>query len=295
MRILITGANGFLGYYLVEKLLQKKMEVYATGRGDCRLPFIGDTNFTYFNLDFTELIEVKKVFEDVQPEIIVHAGAMSKPDDCEINKPEAFRTNVEGTINLLQAAEKYKCFFIFLSTDFVFDGINGMYSENDTPGPVNYYGLSKLLAEKEVKAYKNGWAIVRTVLVYGKPTTGKKNLLTIIKEKLENGEEYKVVSDQIRTPTYVEDLAAGIVSIVEKKAEGVFHISGEDILTPYDMACKTADFLKLDKTLLKQANADNFNQPARRPLKTGFIIEKAKKVLGFNPISFEEGLKKTFG
>jgi len=294
MRILITGANGFLGYYLVEKLLQKKMEVYATGRGDCRLPFIGDTNFTYSNLNFTELIEVKKVFEDVQPEIIVHAGAMSKPDDCEINKPEAFRTNVEGTINLLQAAEKYKCFFIFLSTDFVFDGINGMYCENDTPAPVNYYGLSKQLAEKEVIGYKSGWAIARTVLVYGKPLAGRSNILSIVKEKLEKGEEYSVVDDQFRTPTYVEDLATGIVAIIEKKAKGIYHLSGRDILTPYEMACKTAEYLGLNKNLIIKVSAASFSQPAKRPPKTGFVIDKAKKELGFAPISFEEGLKKTF-
>lgn len=294
MRILITGVNGFLGFYFVEKLLQKKMVVYATGRGDCRLPFIGNTNFKYFNLDFNELIEVKKVFKDVQPEIIVHAGAMSKPDDCEINKPEAFRTNVEGTINLLQAAEKYKCFFIFLSTDFVFDGINGMYSENDTPAPVNYYGLSKLLAEKEVMGFKSGWAIARTVLVYGKPPAGRSNILSIVKEKLEKGEEYSVVDDQFRTPTYVEDLATGIVAIIEKKATGIYHLSGIDTLTPYEMACKTAEYLGLNKNLIKKVTVASFSQPAKRPPKTGFVIDKAKKELGFAPISFEEGLKKTF-
>ena len=105
---------------------------------------------------------------------------------------------------------------------------------------------------------------------------------------------HKVVNDLVRTPTYVEDLAAGIVSIIEKKATGIYHLSGMDILTPYEVACKTADYLGLDKSLLQKVTAENFSQPARRPLKTNLIIEKARKELGFNPLSFEDGLKSTF-
>ena len=144
-----------------------------------------------------------------------------------------------------------------------------------------------------MKEYEYGWAIVRTVLVYGKNHSGHNNILKIVKEKLERGEEYNVVDDQVRTPTYVEDLAKGIVSIINKKATGVFHLSGKDILTPYQMAIRTADHLKLDSSVIKKVTAASFSQPARRPLKTGFIIDKARKELGYEPLSFEEGLKKT--
>jgi dTDP-4-dehydrorhamnose reductase len=130
--------------------------------------------------------------------------------------------------------------------------------------------------------------------VYGKPVTGKANLLTVVKEKLEKGEEYQVVNDQVRTPTYVEDLAAGIVSVIERKATGIYHLSGVDILTPYEIACRVADHLQLNKSLIKKVTAANFSQPARRPPKTGFIIEKARKKLGFHPVSFAEGLHRTF-
>jgi len=145
-----------------------------------------------------------------------------------------------------------------------------------------------------VKEYPHNWSIVRTVLVYGKPQVGRGNLLTVVKEKLETGEGYSVFYDQSRTPTYVEDLAMGIVSIIKKKAKGVYHLSGVDVLTPYEMACKTADHLGLDKSLIKKVTAAEFLQPAKRPLKTGFIIDKAKNELDFQPISFEEGLAKTF-
>lgn len=294
MKILITGANGFLGYYLVEQLLQKGYEVVATGKGLCRLPFSDHSNFQFEEMDFTDPFSIHDVFEKTKPEVVVHAGAMSKPDECEMDQMKAYLVNVEGTVQLLINAEELKSFFIFLSTDFVFDGEKGMYKEDDAPRPVNYYGRTKLEAEEAVKEYEFGWAIVRTVLVYGKNHSGHNNILKIVKEKLEKGEEYNVVDDQVRTPTYVEDLAKGIASIIEKRAKGIFHLSGKDILTPYQMAIKTAEYLKLDSSVLHKVTAASFSQPARRPLKTGFISDKARKELGFEPLSFEEGIKKTF-
>lgn len=110
-----------------------------------------------------------------------------------------------------------KSFFLFVSTDFVFDGETGTYTEADIPNPVNFYGKTKAEAEDAVKEYDYEWAIVRTSLVYGQPIGGRSNLLTVVQQKLNNGEKYKVVNDLVRTPTYVEDLAAGIVSIIEKR------------------------------------------------------------------------------
>jgi dTDP-4-dehydrorhamnose reductase len=294
MKILITGANGFLGYYLTEQLLEKKFSVIATGKGECRLPFTHDKNFQYLSMDFTDPFSIHDVFENIKPDVVIHAGAMSKPDECETNQMLAYLVNVEGTVQLLINAADSKSFFVYLSTDFVFDGERGMYREDDIPAPVNYYGRTKLEAEEAVKEYEFDWAIVRTVLVYGKNHSGHNNILKIVKEKLEKGEEYNVVDDQLRTPTYVEDLAKGIVSIVEKKATGIFHLSGKDILTPYQMAIKTSELLHLDNSVLKRVTASSFNQAARRPLKTGFVIDKARKELGYEPLSFDEGLKKTF-
>lgn len=294
MKILITGANGFLGYYLVEQLLHKQYEVIATGRGPCRLPFSDHSNFQYEEMDFTDPFSIHDIFEKIKPEVVVHAGAMSKPDECEMDQMKAYLVNVEGTVQLLINAEDLKSFFIFLSTDFVFDGEKGMYKEGDAPRPVNYYGQTKLEAEEAVKEYEYNWAIIRTVLVYGKNRSGHNNILKIVKDRLQKKEEYDLVDDQQRTPTYVEDLAKGIVVIIEKKAKGIFHLSGKDILTPYQMAIKTAEYLKLDPSVLHKVTAASFSQPARRPLKTGLIIDKARKELGYEPVSFEEGLKKTF-
>lgn len=294
MKILLTGANGFLGYYLTKQLLDRNYGVVATGKGKCRLPFADHKNFQYVSMDFTDPFAVHDVFEKYSPQVVVHAGALSKVDECEQNQWEAYQANVEGTVTLLINAEAHHSFFIFISTDFIFDGKMGMYKEEDTPGPVNFYGKTKLEAEEAVQEYEYDWAILRTILVYGKPHSSKDNILTNVKKKLEKGEECKIVNDQLRTPTYVEDLAAAIISVIEKKATGVYHIGGTDILTPYQMACAVAVHLGLDKLLIKEASEANFSQPAKRPLKTGFIIDKAKKKLGYSPISFAEGLQKTF-
>lgn len=294
MKILITGANGFVGYYLAEQLLAKNFSVIATGKGECRLPFTHDRNFQYLAMDFTDPFSVHDVFENIKPDVVIHAGAMSKPDECEKDQMLAYLVNVEGTVQLLINASELKSFFIFVSTDFVFDGERGMYYETDEPRPVNYYGRTKLEAEEAVKEYEFDWAIARTVLVYGKNHSGHANILKTVKEKLKKGEEYSVVDDQVRTPTYVEDLAKGIVSIIEKKAKGIFHLSGKDILTPYQMAIKTAEHLGFNSSLIKRVTASSFTQSAKRPLKTGFVIDKARNELGYEPLSFDEGLKKTF-
>lgn len=294
MKILVTGANGFLGYYLVKQLLQENHTVIATGKGENRLPF-KTGNFLYEEMDFTDPYAVHDVFEKHGPDIVVHSGAMGKPDDCELNQMLAYLVNVEGTVHLLTNAEEKKSFFIFLSTDFVFSGEKGMYSESDAARPVNYYGRTKLEAEEAVQDYPYGWAIVRTVLVYGPNHAGRHNLVSLVKEKLEKGEHYSVVNDQQRTPTYVEDLARAIVSIIDKKATGIWHISGNDLLTPYDMAVKTAEHLGLDAGLIRKTSSAELGQAAKRPPKTGFNIEKARKNLGYDPLSFEEGLKRMLG
>ncbi len=294
MKVLITGSNGFLGHYLVPVLLAQGYEVMATGKGPCRLKLSDTSGFVYAEMNFTDRCKTLDIVQQYAPDFIVHAGAISKPDDCELDQPMAWQINTGGTKHLLEAAAGQKSFFIYISTDFVFDGDRGMYREEDLPSPVNYYGQTKLEAEVAVKDYPFSWAIIRTVLVYGQPLAGRSNLLSIVKNKLEKGEGYKVVDDQVRTPTYVGDLAAGIAAIIQQQARGIWHLSGADVLTPYEMACLTADYLGYDKKLLTRVTADTFSQPAKRPLRTGFDISKANRELGYIPLSFTEGLKKTF-
>ncbi|MBS1933041.1 MAG: dTDP-4-dehydrorhamnose reductase [Bacteroidetes bacterium] len=295
MKILVTGSNGLLGQHLVKLLLEKGYHVIASGKGGDRLSFSPDPLYKYVEADITDLISMEKLINGQLPDVIIHAGAMTQVDICEQEHEKCYDVNVNATKMIAALAERNKSFLIYISTDFVFDGEEGNYREDDEMNPVNFYGVTKAEAEKIVARVNIPYAIARTCLVYGNILQGtRSNIISWVKEKLEKKEKIKVVDDQVRTPTYIEDLANGIVLIIQKKATGIFHISGEEILTPYEMAMQSADFFGLDKDLIERVNASIFSQPAKRPMKTGFNINKAKAVLNYQPGSFKEGLQKMF-
>lgn len=251
--------------------------------------------YIYTDLDITDGAALQNFIVAERPEAIIHAAALTQVDECELNKPECYNVNVTATRFLIGAAEEIKARLVYLSTDFVFDGLNGPYAEEDEPSPVNYYGSSKLAAEKAVMESKLEWAIVRTALVYGiVPAPGRKNIISMVTENLRASKRIRMVADQWRTPTFVQDLAEGVFLIIEKNARGVFHLSGDQLITPYDMAVATAKFFGLDSSLIEKITSEELDQPGKRPPRTGFIIDKAKKTLGFAPVPFEEGLQQLF-
>ena len=295
MKILITGANGLLGQHLVKLLLKASTnDVIATSKSEPRF-IIQDSRVHYYSLDITDGIAVNLLIEKLQPDTIIHCAALTQVDECEVNPIKAWEVNVTATRFLVDAAKKNNAFFIFVSTDFVFDGMHGPYKEEDTVNPVSYYGSTKVAAEKAVAESGLPFTIVRTCLLYGNILAGSRtNIIAWVKENLEQDKKIKVVSDQWRTPTYVGDLAKGILLAAEKKEVGIFNISGDDFLSPYQMAIATAEFLDLNASLIEKVDASVFTQAAKRPATTGFIIDKAKEILGFEPISFKEGLQKMF-
>lgn len=293
MKILITGSNGLLGQHLVKMLLDTTThQVMATSKTEPR-QVIQDSRIHYYSLDITDGMAVNLLLDKLRPDMVIHCAALTQVDECEQDPIKAWEINVTATRFLVEAAKQINAFFIFVSTDFVFDGMHGPYKETDELNPVSYYGSTKVAAEKAVAESGLQYAIARTCLLYGNILVGtRSNIVSWVKENLEAGKKIKVVSDQWRTPTYIEDLAKGILLIAEKKTTGLFHISGKDFLSPYDMALATADYLHLDTSLIERVDASVFTQPAKRPAKTGFVIDKAKEVLGYEPISFREGLEK---
>jgi len=288
VKILITGSNGLLGQKLLALCLRKGTEVIATSLGRNRF----DDSFTYLTMDITNSAEVEEVIGKTKPDVIINTAAMTNVDQCEDEKERCLLLNVAAVKNLVQSCEKHNSFLVHLSTDFVFDGSHGPLNENDKPNPVNFYGESKLKSELLIQESKCGWAIARTILVYGVlQNMSRSNIILWVKESLEKGIEIQVVDDQFRTPTLAEDLADGCYLIATKQAAGIWNISGKDLLTPYQMAIKTAEFFNLDQNLIKRTNSSAFRQRAVRPLKTGLVIEKAQSQLGYNPHSFEEGIQ----
>jgi dTDP-4-dehydrorhamnose reductase len=180
---------------------------------------------------------------------------------------------------------------IHISTDFIFDGTHGPLSENEVPKPLSYYGWSKYKGEQEVTEYCKDYTILRTVLVYGVVSDmSRSNIVLWAKGALEKQQPMKVVNDQFRTPTLAEDLAMGCFLAESKYVRGVFNISGKDFLRIDELVYKVADFFGYDKSCVSTTSSDVLNQPAKRPPITGFLIDKARKELGYEPHSFEEGL-----
>jgi dTDP-4-dehydrorhamnose reductase len=291
MKILITGSNGLLGQKLVKLLLDKGEDtLIATARGGNRLPY-PETDYVFDQMDITDKQQVLEVVTKHKPEVIIHTAAMTNVDQCETEREACWDQNVNAVNYLIEASAKNDCFLLHLSTDFIFDGEDGPYDEKAKANPVSYYGESKLAAEKLLENSTINYAIARTVLVYGiAHDMSRSNIILWVKKSLEEGKEIKVVDDQLRSPTLAEDLAMGCYLIAKQKAPSVFNICGKDLLNPYEMALKTADFFNLDTSTMQRADASSFTQTAKRPPRTGLLIEKARTVLGYEPHSFDEGI-----
>jgi dTDP-4-dehydrorhamnose reductase len=294
-KILITGANGLLGQKLVGLLIrQPGVQLIATARGNNRLPYTD--GYTYCSMDITNNQQVMDVIGDVRPDVVIHTAAMTDVDKCEVQKDDCWAQNVQAVESIVNACRSVGAFLLHVSTDFIFDGADGPYDETAEGNPISFYGWSKYAAEKVVvNAGKADqplqWAIARTVLVYGiAHDMSRSNIILWVKKSLEDGKTIKVVTDQWRSPTLAEDLAMGCYLIASQQAAGIFNISGKEVLTPYEMAIRTADFFGLNKSLITQADASTFTQVARRPPRTGFVLDKARTVLGYDPHTFEEGI-----
>lgn len=297
MKILITGANGLLGQKLVYLLKSKpEIQVVATSRGENRLKDKSDYEFR--SLDITDKLQTERIISEVKPDVIINTAAMTNVDACEIQKEECWKQNVTAVENLINAVSKLVTrpmtlvpHLIHLSTDFVFDGANGPYKEDDIPNPLAYYSQSKYEAEKLIQKSKIKWAIARTIIIYGvADEMSRSNIVLWAKSALEKGDPLKIVNDQWRMPTLAEDLAEGCYLIAKKGATGIYHLSGKDFMRIDELVTRVADFFHLDKSIISTVSSDTLNQAAKRPPKTGFILDKAIRDLGYNPHSFEEGL-----
>lgn len=291
MRILITGSNGLLGQKLVAALRDDAdVQLIATSRGADRTPQpLGDR---YRAMDITVQAEVDRVFDEVRPDAVIHGAAMTNVDACETDPEACALQNITATKHLVQAAKRHGSHFILLSTDFIFDGLNGPYKEDDAPAPLSIYGNSKLEGERIVKsAGLRKWSIARTIIVYGvAPGLSRSNVVLWAKSALEKGQPIKVVDDQWRMPTLAEDLADGCIRVAKQGATGIYHLCGPDGMSILELVQRVGAYFDLDTSVVTAVKSDTLGQPAKRPPRTGFIIDKARRELGYAPRGFEEGL-----
>jgi len=289
--ILTTGGNGLLGQKLTEKILAEgRVKLVATSKGINRYPV--KAGYEYAEMDILNPQQVKDVIDKYQPDAIIHTAAMTNVDTAEANKELCHQLNVDAVQTLLSLCEERNIQLIHLSTDFVFDGADGLYKEEDAVNPVSYYGKSKVLAEEILKNSNANWAILRTILVYGITNDmSRSNIVLWAKGALEKGLPINVVNDQWRMPTLAEDLAEACLLAVEKNAQGIYHVSGKDYMSIADLVRKVADYWALDQSIISEISSESLNQVAKRPIKTGFVLDKTIKDLDYKPHSFEEGLK----
>lgn len=290
-KVLITGSNGLLGQKLVSFLLSKEgYQPIASSIGPNRLVA---KEVIYESLDITNGDAVRKVVEKHNPVAIINCAAMTNVDACETDHAACDSLNVAAVQNLLEACRSNNIHLVHLSTDFVFDGKEGPYTEEDAPNPVSYYGTSKLRSEKLIlSSGLENWAIVRTILLYGvTENASRSNVVLWAKSALEGASPVRVVNDQFRAPTLAEDLAIACYQIVDRQAKGIFHVAGKDIMSVIELVQRVGKFFGLDTSKITRVSSAELNQPAQRPPRTGFVLTKAQQELDYTPRSFEDGLQ----
>ena len=287
MKILITGSNGLLGQKLLHKLrVDNSVEFIATSRGENRVS--EQSNYKYIDLDITDETAVAQIITEQNPNVVINTAAMTNVDLCEEEKSECDDLNVNAVQYLADACEKIEAHLIHISTDFIFDGEDGPYSEEDEPNPLSYYGLSKLKSEQLLQAHSVKWTVLRTIIVFGVgENLSKGNIVLWAKGALEKGDPLNIIDDQFRAPTLAEDLADICILAAKKKALGIFNASGKDIMSIYEIVERIAKHYGNSTDNLIKISTATLNQKAVRPPKTGFILDKSINELGYNPHSFE--------
>lgn len=285
-RILVTGASGLLGRKLARLALDKGHQVFGAYNShpvDFGKPA---------KLDLTQPETVERVVNESKPEVLIHAGGLTDVDYCEISKDEATRVNSEGTENLLKASERLKLHFIYVSTDYVFDGQKGNYGEEDRPNPVNHYGYSKLKAEEHVRNYSDKWCITRTSVLFGWGREHRPNFATWVLSKLKAEEPVNVVTDQYASPTLNTNLAEMLLDVAEANITGIMHLAGATRVSRYDFAKGIAQLFDLDQNLIRAAESASINWVAKRPKDSSLTIHKASEMLRHSPLSLNDALHR---
>ncbi len=283
VKFLVTGSAGLVGRHVVKDLEDLGDTVYSafhTSKPEHGIP-------THMDLGSEE--KIKKIVEEVNPDAIIHLAAITDVDLCEKEKDLAIKINGHATKIISEQAARQKAFFVYVSTDYVFDGKTGMKKESDQTNPINYYGKSKLEGENSVMNLASSWCIARTSTLYGLHPT--KNSFPIwVANNLKDNNEIKVLVDQFTSPTYVPNLSRMLIEIAKRQIIGIIHLAGATRISRYEVAELVADNLKLDKKLLKPTNISEMNWVAKRPKDSSLDVSQAISILKEKPFVIEQGL-----
>ena len=290
MKIIILGANGFIGRRILNRLYPSHQVLACSLHPD----ILPEESYRFETIDMLDYTAMTTLLNDFQPEVIINASALSVVDYCEQHPEEAYAMNVTAVKHLAEYSRDHSCRLIHLSTDFVFDGTSSIaYTETDVPNPVNYYGKTKQWSEEVIGQLCTDYAIVRVEVVYGKPLLKQHgNIVHLVKNRLENGQSIRVVSDQFRSPTWVEDIACAIEQLLSNQHQGIYHICGGETLSVADIAYRAAKFFNLDASLIEPITTEAMNEATPRPPFTPMSVKKAQQAFGYQPSALEEGFKE---
>ena len=283
LKFLVTGSAGLIGQQIV-KDLSKSNQVFSSYNES--MPEHGEP----VRMDLRNHKQISSVFNEKNPDVVIHLGAMTDVDLCESENLSATEINAKSTEIIANECSKQNSFLIYHSTDYVFDGNSGMYKETDTTNPIGYYGKSKLDGEISVQNSSADYCIARTSTPFGLHSK-KKSFPVWIIENLEQKNQINVLTDQITSPTYIPNLSKMLIEIAERKITGVLHVSGASNMSRYDMACMIADKLNYDQSLLKQSTMNEMNWIAKRPKNSSLDVSKAISTLHEKPQTIEESIE----
>lgn len=275
MNILVIGASGQVGGAIFNKLKDSLIykDIIINGTYSS---FKGEE---FYFLDISNRKMVETFLEKMSPDIIFLSGAVTNVDLCEEKPEETYKVNVLGVKNIIDLAST-NCRIVFFSTDFIFNGEKGLYIESDVPSPISQYGHQKLLAEHYVAAQAQHFNIIRTNVVYG-PEKQNKNFAARLIKNLRDNKEVTVPQDEFGTPTYGPDLAERAIDIALHKPNGIYHVSGSQLISRYRFALEVADIFGYDINLIKPVNSVDLKRPAKRPLSAGLLSNKIELNMGY--------------
>jgi dTDP-4-dehydrorhamnose reductase len=283
-KYLITGSSGLIGSQIVKDLLSKGHQVYSCYNK------LKPADGKSIHMDLTDSKDIENSLHEIKPDVIIHLAAMTNVDECETNEKIATTVNVDATKLLLIHATKFNSFFIYVSTDYVFDGIMGMYNESDTPKPLGIYGKTKLDGEKEVQKSQCNWCIARTSTPFGFHPTKKTFPIWVI-NNLKNNKKINIFTDQFTSPTYVPNLSKMLIEISEKKISGIIHVSGASRISRFNFSQKIIEKLNLDSTLINPISLDQTESKNHRPKDSSLDVSLAQKILDEKPMGIEKSLE----
>jgi dTDP-4-dehydrorhamnose reductase len=295
--ILVSGVTGLVGRFVLARLLETTdEEIHALTRRPLPAPFDTDPRLRVWQADLSEAKRLEQALREARPAVVIHPAAVADVDLCERDHTLAYAVNVEGAANLVRASAAVGAHVVHVSTDYIFDGSEehpGPYDEAAEPHPVNYYGVTKLEAERVISsicAGRVGLAICRTALVYGVNPLGRTNFIVHMVNEMRAGRRIRAVTDQQNTPTAAANLADMLIAAAQQRATGLFNTAGGELISRCALALAVADHFGLDRALITPLRSAELGQLARRPLLSGLRVDKAGRELGARAWNMQQGL-----